>query len=189
MPRSELDPERGRTPDDAVWRNAQDPGAATATEDARDGHQQQQTGGNAPHGADASPAVPAGRRSDRDWQKAEPRDESSPDETSTSMPGTAALCLTFSGCRKRHVPLWAPPGLDLWTCLCRSTLGCCSSRKDHDLDAVRQEWSNPGENLLLHSHSNVRDKVNRQPKGTRWGGAGLTGDPLQCNGSAPMTDV
>jgi len=37
------------------------PGAATATEDAKDGHQQQQPlGVTHPHGADASPAVPAG---------------------------------------------------------------------------------------------------------------------------------
>ena len=47
------------------------PGAATANEDPKDGHQQQQPlGVYAPLGAPASPAVPAGRHSDRDSQKA-----------------------------------------------------------------------------------------------------------------------
>ena len=73
------------------------PGAAAAAEDAQDRHQQQQPlGVTHPSALTASPAGPAGRRSDRDWQKAGTRDESSPDKTGTSMAAPAALCLTFS---------------------------------------------------------------------------------------------
>lgn len=58
------------------------PDSATANEDPKDGYQQQQPlWVYAPFWAPAAPAVPAGRHSDRDSQKAGLRDESSPDKT------------------------------------------------------------------------------------------------------------
>lgn len=72
-------------------------GAATANEDPKDGHPQQQPlGVYAPLGAPASPAVPAGSQSDRDLQKAGLRDESSADETGTRLAAPVVLCLPFS---------------------------------------------------------------------------------------------
>ena len=71
-------------------------GAASPTEASKNGHQQQQPlGVCAPLGAAASPVVPAGRQSDRDWQKAGEWDESSPDETGTRMAAPAVSCRTF----------------------------------------------------------------------------------------------
>jgi hypothetical protein len=71
-------------------------GAATANEDPKDGHPQQQPlGVYAPLGAPASPAVPAGSQSDRDLQKAGLRDESSSDETRHQNGRTSGLMPVF----------------------------------------------------------------------------------------------
>ena len=66
------------------------PDAATANEDAKDGHQQQQPlWVYAPFGLQPLRQFPAGRHSDRDSQKAGLRDESSPDKTGNRMAAPA----------------------------------------------------------------------------------------------------
>ena len=73
------------------------PGAALTANDTKDTHQHQQSlGVYAPLGSTASPAVPAGRQSDRDWQNAGLKGPEQYRRTGTRMAASVVLCSTFS---------------------------------------------------------------------------------------------
>ena len=137
------------------------------------------TGGNGPLGAYGPPARPAGRRSDRYWQQAGPRDESSPDKTGTSMAAPAALCLTFSwpwvGGRALNAAKQSQ-NQNGSQASCRSWLATHTRMQHFDKDALR----------AISTSNNAREKeINLQALESHRAGFGLNNRPARSRGRKP----